>query len=608
MVDVSAAEQATRLAALADSVVADRSALQPTPMPGIFSLLLAGAYSDAIPPWGTNVWYRDAELRRFITKEHYFNAALGIVSARNAGLSWDLTGRHPRLIEASQQMLNNVNFGGGWEEFMVQTTVDLSTQDRGAFVEFVHYEPDNPASPVIEINHLDAQRCWSTGNPMVPVIYQDELGAWHEMKWFQVYQLLEMPAGVTSWELGWFGKIQYCALTRALQRARVMADIWQYQAEKIGGRFTRELILIQGIGEKQVQDALIRSQAANDAEGLRRFAPATLVGTIDPTSTIDVKRVELASVPDGFDEELATKNYILALAMAFMTDYQEFAPLPGGNLGTSEQSDILDKKGRGKGPALYMKMISRMLNHAGVLPRGVEFAFNEPDPDAAKDDADLQKTRAETMEINVRSGVWTPEFARQWQLDTGDITEEQFQVLTAETGDEDLTDTVILQGEEKPDSEMTPEVKAIADAVRQVRRTKAAGAEVSFGPLLNGRLHRAYATTSDDIGSLGYFETVEDRVKVASAIGPALAVLQDALTEAGLWDLKIAAADADAIVDRAGKAWTKALTMDVNPSDVADVSDEGERVAIESEVQQPAQAGLLVLRENIRRRLTELVD
>ena len=596
---MTSAQAADALRALDRSVVADDRDRPLTTAAGIYGIWLGAAYQDGIPPWGSNIWLRDRLLRRFITEEHFFASAMGIVAARNAALSWNLTGTRPRLIDGAQQMLNNVNFGGGWDEFIVQTTIDLSTQDQGAFIEIVR-ESDDPRSPCIGLNHLDAALCYPTGNPETPVIYQDTLGEWHEMKWYQVYRLLEMPSPITPLDVGYFGRIQYSTLTRVLRAAKTMQSIWIYNDEKAGGRFTRSVHFVNGIGEKQLQDALARAALSNDDEGLRRYSPGLLVTTLNPDARPTVASIELASLPSGWDEEKAIKHYITALSMAFMTDYQEFAPLPGGGLGTSAQSEILDKKSRGKGPALFQSMMTRLMNHAGILPRGVEFNFNEPNPDAARDDAELQKVRAEAAEINIRSGVWTPGFARQIQLDDGSITEEQYDVLAAETGTTDQTNTIVVQDDEAPGSVQPEMVKALRALA--IEGAKAAGPTVSFGPLLNGRLHRAYAETADDLGSLGYFRSLDDRLAVASAVGPALAVMEESLRGAGLWELQIGADDADAIVER---AW-KQLSMDPNPADMPDVSDEDERLSIEREVADDAQAGLLVLRRNIRRRLNEL--
>ncbi len=947
-------DKADQLRALERSVVAESRNRPHDVSPGVFSIWLGAAYENGIPPWGTNVWMRDRELRRFMIQEHFFASALGIVAARNAALSWDLTGKRPRLVDYAHRMLNDVNFGGGWDEFIVQTTIDLATQDQGAFIEIVR-EADRPDAPVLGLNHLDAGLCYPTGNPERPVIYQEPLsGEWIEMKWYQVYRMLEMPSPITPMDLGYFGKLQYCldadatvrmadgttkrirdvvrdrdegpvltlapdgsmqarritewytnsvgerswinvrgravsmgsgnkrrnswvtddhpfltpdgwmragdirtgtpivterpapnrqqmelligtllgdatvrgkrtpsitiahkvenadwlacktrgmsgfryvesersvggrdmafvafasepafielrdscyadgkrvfprglveefisdrmiatwylddghlsirggntrpradigcssyswddirwvadrmnergytctvrgqggssngprifftvdgtdalmraigkyvpdsmrykvtdaapafdsrawdlgapgrfideavveagphgrttaycidveethnfvtagmvvhncTLTRVLRAAHTMQSIWIYNDEKASGRFNRALHFVSGIGEKQVQDALARATLANDDEGLRRYSPGVLVTAVNQNAEINVKTIEQASLPAGWDEEKAIKHYILALSMAFMTDYQEFAPLPGGGLGTGAQSEILDKKSRGKGPALFQSMMTRLMNHAGILPRGVEFAFNEPDPDAAKDDADLQHRKAETAEINIRSGVWTPQFARQVQLDDGSITEEQFQVLSADTGQSDQTATIVVQDDELSGSVTPQMVKALGALT--IPAVKAAGPSVSFGPLLNGRLHRAYATTSDDIGSLGYFATLDDRLAVASAVGPALAIMETALREAGLWDLQIAAEDADAIVER---AW-KQLSMSPDPATLPPVSDEEERLSIEQEVADTALIGLREMRAAIRKRLETL--
>ena len=79
------------------------------------------------------------------------------------------------------------------------------------------------------------------------------------------------------------------------------------------------------------------------------------------------------------EEEWRRKWDIAVLALAFLVDYQEFAPLPGGNLGTSAQSQVLHMKSRGKGPGLFMKLFAHFMNFGGVLPRSVTFEWDEQD-------------------------------------------------------------------------------------------------------------------------------------------------------------------------------------------------------------------------------------
>jgi len=440
--DKSLAEKTSSVDVLERSVISPASSA----VAGDGYILWVAQLADEILPWGKSPKARDRQLRQFFPTENFLNSALGIVASRNAAFSWTLEGGQ-RTSKVYQDILENACFGGGWQEFIVKFSIDLLTQDSGAFVELIR-QTDSETSPVVGINHLDAGHCWPTGNAETPVIYVDRLGKMHGLKTHQIVNLHEMPSPVEHPQFGPLYKLQYCAVTRLLRAAQVLRNITIYKEEKTGGRFNRAIYLVKGITPKQIEDALAKQKFNADNMGLMRYLQPLLVGTVSPTADVGHDTIELATLPDGFDEEVTFKHYISAIAMAFLSDYQEFAPLPGGGLGTSAQSYILHLKSRGKGPALFQKLMSRLINEY-VLPDNVEFHWDEQDVQAETEQAALEKTRAETRKLRIESGEITPEVARQIAKDEGDLAPEIFDAL----GGADLTPHVTLQDQEKPEVE-----------------------------------------------------------------------------------------------------------------------------------------------------------
>lgn len=428
--------------ALERSVAYDARGTQPLNGPHGFSLLWVGSVLDGIAPWGTAPKQRDRQLREFATAETYFAGALGIVAARNAAMSWRVTGDE-RTASAAAAMLNNANFGGGWEEFVTKVTLDLSLCDSGAFVEIIR-AGDSPNAPVIGINHLDSLRCFPTGDPETPVIYEDVRGAYHAMKWYQVVQLLEMAAPTTFSVAGVGYKLGYSNATRVLRAAQILRNIEVLKDERTGGRFMRALHIVSGVDPENIRVQMARAQEGADNAGLLRYVQPPIVASVDPNARIDHKEIALATMPDRWDEEKALQAYILALSMGFAVDYQEFAPLPSGNIGTGQQSEILHQKGRGKGPGLFRQLFLRLMNLHGVLPANVEFEWDIEDLDADQQQAEVEKLRAETRGMRIQSGELTPEEARQIALDDGDLSQELFEA----GGMADVTPDVAIEGEE----------------------------------------------------------------------------------------------------------------------------------------------------------------
>lgn len=391
-----------------------------------------GQTATDIPLWGRGK-SRDNYLRNFALEENLFLSALGIMCSRNAGFSWKIDGP-PRTVNRLQQILDLANLGEGWHDLILKTSIDLYTQDDGAFWEIVR-SSNSPSSPVIGINHLDAGRCYHTGAPEVPVIYLDDKGKGHILPWYSVVTFVDMPVAIERF----YGK-QYSALTRLIQRMEITRNLNILDLERTSGREARAIHMVKGITSQQLTDAINIAKATADGRGFVRYMNPVVVGTIDPKADVGHDTIELASKPLDFDEEVWMKHYILQIAMAFMSDYQEFAPLPGGGLGTGAQSEMLHLKSRGKGPGLFMKLITHAMNFK-IFPDNARFAYTEQDLEAEEMLAKVKAIRAQTRSVRIASGEITPQVARQLANDEGDLPQEMLDLM----GEVDITEDVTVQ-------------------------------------------------------------------------------------------------------------------------------------------------------------------
>jgi len=401
------------------------------------TIWFVGQFADDVPAFFTRGKTRDIFLRNFITQENIFASALHIMCSRNAGFSWKLDGP-PRTASRIQEILDTANEGEGWHDLIIKTSIDLYTQDDGAFWEVVRQE-DREDSPVVDINHLDAQRCYHTGAPEAPVIYLDRFGRPHLLKRHNVVTFAEMPVSLE----GFYGR-QYSAITRLLRSMQKIRSISIRDYEKTTGRYTRAINLVKGVTSQQLKDAMADANQLADNAGLARYMGPVNVGTLDPKADVGHDTIDMAPGPEGYDEEVTFKHYINQIAMAFSSDYQEFAPLPGGGLGTGAQSEMLHLKSRGKGPGLFMKLIAHAMNFK-VLPSGgsVSFFWDEQDVEADKAIAEVQAIRANTRSVRISSGEITPQVARQLANDEGDLPQYLINLM----GEQDLTTDIIVDDE-----------------------------------------------------------------------------------------------------------------------------------------------------------------
>ena len=397
-------------------------------------IMTIASMADDITPWSITPFSRDRQLKRFWSTEPMMASAVYASTARVSSFQWELvpadpTSRKPKnTINAVTNMLMRSDYGRGWISLITKTLEDIYTQDNGGFWLLIRAE-DRPDSPVLNIAPLDSSKCERTGNFKVPVVYTDRWGKEHWLNWYQVLTLEEFPSSDEEA----YG-VQICAVSRALRAAQILRDIEIYKHEKVSGQFSRAIHLVSGVTQGEIDDASVISREQSLNLGAVRYSQPIIIPGIDPTAGIDVKTIDLATLPDSFDEDSTMKWYVAQLAMAFGVDYQELAPLPGGNLGSSQQSQILHMKTQGKGPALIMGIIENAINNNSILPKTVKFQFKMQDLQAEQNKAEIGFLRAKDRVLRVKSGELDLQSARELAVLSGDLPEYMADEITARVG------------------------------------------------------------------------------------------------------------------------------------------------------------------------------
>lgn len=409
-------------------------------------VLTLAAQSQSIAPWGSFPRSRDKELRAFWVSEPWLASVVYSVSIRNASFAWEVIGSDPskppprNTIRAVERVLKSSNRGKGWINLISKTCNDLYTQDNGAFWYLVR-TPNRPGAPVVNIIHLDSGQCLRTGDPQYPVIYTNWRGVERVLNWWEVRTIEEFPSPIeTAFDM------QVSAVSRCLLAAEIIESIAVYKQEKVSGTFSKAMDLVSGVTKQNLDDALALAQEQRLNRGLLRYSIPIIVPGIDPTTSLSHVHIDLASLPDNFDEDTSLKWYVAQLASAFGVDYQEIAPLMTGNLGSSQQSEIMHLKTRGKGPALIMGILENIIN-GGIIPSNVKFRFLEQDLRSESEKANAQFTRAKTRSLLIKSGELTPAAARRLAVSTGDMPEWLAEQLDAEEKERDAE--VALQEQQR---------------------------------------------------------------------------------------------------------------------------------------------------------------
>lgn len=393
--------------------------------------------ADAVIQWGMQPAVRDRQLRDFWPTETYLAGAVASVSFRNSTLDWEIHG--PTAVAQSVTDMLQSAIGGdafGWVSFIERFSQDLLTQDNGAFIELIR-DPGQDASsrfqnenaPVVGIAHMDAGQCMRTGDPRAPVIYTDRTGERHQMKWYQVIPFSDYPSAIERMH-----GIGYCAVSRALRVAQIMRSIAIYKDEKISGRHFKQMHFVGGVSRQEIQDEMKRGQEQANNQGQLRFILPSILASLDPEKPVSVATIDLASLPDNFDLDQELKWYIAGLALSFGVDYQEFAPLPGGNIGSSAQSMILHRKTSGKNPAVFMRTLTEGFRNYGVLPRNVTMSFNDKDEQEELEKQEVRTKALEEAAITARSGILPPDRIRKSLVRRGIYVQEDIDGVPEDYG------------------------------------------------------------------------------------------------------------------------------------------------------------------------------
>lgn len=408
----------------------------------IASILTIGLASvaDQITPWGRNVKLRDKQLRDFWPTESYLAGALVNVCFRNTAFDWEIKGSSDKVIEAVTDMFLTAIAGDsfGWVPFMNKLSQDLYSQDNGAMIELIR-DPSmdatsrfkGPMAPVIGIAHLDSNQCTRTGNAEYPILYEDSKMKMHKMKWYEVIPLSDYPSSIQR-----MNGVGYSAVTRALRLAQIMRSIELFKDEKIGGRHFKSIHIVSGVSRTELEDAKTRGREEADNRGQMRYIDPVILASLDPEKPVSTATIDLASLPDGFNLDQEMQWYISGLALSFGVDYQEFAPLPGGNIGSSAQSIMLHKKTSGKGPRVFMRTLIEAFKNYGAIPRDYEMVFNDRNEQEEIEKQEIRTKAIEEIVMAVRAGILTPEAARKDLVRRGIYTKETVANIEEAYGDD----------------------------------------------------------------------------------------------------------------------------------------------------------------------------
>lgn len=401
---------------------------------GLSLLFYLAVGTNLIPPWWSRA--RDAELRRFWKKNDYLSGAMYTMISRMTTVPfrvypYDMSIKtHVRQARDFEEMLRGESeFGEGWMTFYSKFVEDLIGCDNGGFGEVIgEGKPDGPiVGRPHGIAHLDSYLCTRTGDPEFPVVYGDPDGQRHKLHYTRVVYDSQMPSAESV-----MNGVGYCAISRCVNTAQNLLDIMIYKQEKLGSRPHRAILLTKGgLSPGDVKTALQIAESNMDDQGLTAFSKIALTGSSDiPEAALDM--VDLASLPDGFEEQQSVTLGMAVISLAFGVDAREL--FPGLEAGaTRAEALIAHIKQRGKGPGQILQSTEEWVR-SKLLPPHLGFEFDFQDDEQDRTVAEIKGIRAERYERMIVTQALDLRTVREQMLDEGDITQAQFDRLELEDG------------------------------------------------------------------------------------------------------------------------------------------------------------------------------
>jgi hypothetical protein len=387
---------------------------------------------ELIPGWWSQS--RDAYLRKFWIGSDILSGAMYSVVSRVSSIPCRIEARdmnvqsHQELAALYSDLLfRKSQLLQGWSALMEHAMQDYLGQDNGMFIEVLG--GGDPSGPLvgnpISLYHRDASRCVRTADPEYPVVYLDKNGKRYKMHYTRIIYTSQLSSPMID-----MNGVGVCAVSRCINAAQNLIDIARYKQEKLGSRPPRQIIVGKGITATQIAKAFAVANAQMDSQNLSTFSKTVVLGTQD--SNVGLELIDLASVPDGFDENTGTNLGVYIVALAFGTDARDFWPATSSGA-TKADALVQHMKARGKGTAQILQVLTEQLNNK-FLPPELRVVFDLQDDEEDDLQAEVRGKRAITRKEDLSSNIVSMRTAREHALRDNDLTQEQFEELELQDG------------------------------------------------------------------------------------------------------------------------------------------------------------------------------
>jgi len=382
----------------------ENSVISHAPADAIGPLFVDIVRGPILPPRGTKE--RDWQLR--IWDQADFNsmwqgARSGLVK-KIAHLPFEIKGPAAK-VQYYQDLLGYAHFSQGYEYLIQMWGRDFLSQSYGGIFEIAG--PGDPSSQLLEpptgINHLDAGRCYVTGNPVYPILYYSLWdGKLHKMHASRVYMIVDDPIP----DERYFG-LGTSALERAIAINQREVRMNQYVDARLDDMPQPGLLSLSGASRSQWDMWVAQYQRDTGSDSLGPFGRTIVVTSVDPNAGVKAESIPFAQTPEKFDLVAYKSLDVDEICLAIGIDRQEIWELAGRGLGSGSQSQVMAEKAKGKTTGAMISAIERFINWA-VLPDDCEFEIR------VKDEAEQTATATINLQYaQIAASLTTAGFSKE---------------------------------------------------------------------------------------------------------------------------------------------------------------------------------------------------
>ena len=345
------------------------------------------------PDYSESSSTRDTWLQSFWHREPHLAGVMNAVTLIDSNRGWTLTGGRNQVIRYTNA-LHNAEDGGGWRQYFKKSSLSYWSTDLGSITEAGR---DGRSGPLRAIFHVDPGCCQLTGKTKTPLQYKPASGKPQLWRLEDFFRVCSMPNDSEK-----FRGLGYCAVSRALELAKLMLAIYQHDQEKLGARMPRGLLILQNVTEDQWNQSLEARDLKLDSLERKHYAGVQVLAS-GGMEQVDAKLVALSNLPDGFDRKTFADQLMYGYALCFGYDPSEFWPVQFGALGRGTETAMQAQKSTAKGVMDFTLSYQERLQQE--LPDTILFEFEQRDEEGERVAAEVAAAQVSVVTQAYESGL-----------------------------------------------------------------------------------------------------------------------------------------------------------------------------------------------------------